>query len=124
MADGDYLYDQKALFGRYTTRVYKLLDAQTGAGAGVWVRAQGAIAGKVTVSGLGTGGVTLYSHTRENPDTDPTDSDDHEAVGSEITSNGQFGIAVEDIGTDMKSDKTTAGGSTATTVLLSLLFHQ
>ena len=88
MSDGDYLYDIKALIGPYTTRVYKLLDGKTGAGAGAWVRAQGAIAGKVTVSGLGTGGVTLYSHTRENPDTDPTDSDDHEAVGSEITSNG------------------------------------
>lgn len=115
-ANGDFLDKVTPAGGGYIAR-YKMLDAQAGASAGVWVDTRWA-KGKKTfhVTGIGTGTVQVFCSGGLPTGLAPADSTDHAQMGGDITTNAV--VTVEDACSYMKVDKSAAGDSTETTVIL------
>jgi len=124
MADGDFVTRVQPKAGNgIVTELFLLLDAQAGAGAGVWVPCRGAQSITLIISGIAASeGVTFYGYIPPDgdPDTLPTASDDHSTISSEQTENIILGLPRSDVPWFIKCDQTTAGGSNAVTVLASI----
>lgn len=122
MANGQTLAVYKKQYPEGCVQLAFALDAQGAAAAGVYIEMLGAKKVTAHISGLGTGGVTPYGHAPSTFDggepVAPTDSDDHEAIGSEITSGAVWTLSHPDVPWFLKFDKTTEGDATETTVLL------
>ena len=91
-----------------------LMTAQTGTTDGVWTRVQNLEHKVLQVEGIGTGTVQVYGYTPGAIDeTPPTNSTDHEQIGSDITADGFTDISGNY--TWMKLKKSDQGDTTATT---------
>ena len=126
MANGDLLTTRTSQAGaqRVLLDIYVMLDAQTGAGDGVWVDSIGAEAITLAVSGIGTGTLQVHGHHPTSPDTTPQNSNDHEQIGSDVTANLQYGITYQDVPHWFKVSKSVAGDSTPTTVIVHIKYRR
>jgi len=115
-ANGDFLDSVTPAGGGFIAR-YSMLAAQTGATDGVWVDTRWA-KGKKTfhVTGIGTGTVQVYCSLGTTTGVAPAASIDVTQMGGDITTNSV--VSIEDACSYVKVDKSAAGDSTATTVLL------
>lgn len=115
-ANGDFLDKVTPAGGGYIAR-YKMLDEATAAAAGAWVDVRWA-KGKKTfhVTGIGTGTVQVYCSLGTNAGIAPATTVDVTQMGGDITTNSV--VTVEDACSWVRVEKSAAGDSTSTTVLL------
>jgi hypothetical protein len=96
---------------------YKMLDGQTGVGDGCWIDVRGFRGAKTfAVQGIGTGTVTVQCSNGTTAGAIPAAATDGTTMGGSVTTNSV--VTVLDACSFVKVEKTVAGDSTATTVIL------